>query len=574
VNANSCRAGSSNSLLSSSDRSNLLRYVGGDRSVLPEINASIAAGNIPSSLSAGPLIGIGQESGGEGGFEASIDVTALKNFDIGNIVKIKNDRVSAFPDFLMDWANRQLEEVVNKLTSLPTLYVIFPDFAGLDLSGYENFTDKLDGAFQKAKGEDTANYTADARSNSVLQNSTLQSVQTKYNDMVDSNGGTINSLGQNVSGVKAAYEFISHLPLVKLESQVVDISVPWMSFEESNKWLVDAELTLKKYKKELADKKDKWTKAGTPAGADSLAIIQSDALINSLEENIRIIKEYRQFPSKLQKYLTWKERYATQILCNIEAIEMMMGGWIADNGQRFRTWVELYMLIKSILKSWQLIVDLFYDYEAECAVCRNERYDLKQFIFKIVSAIIPKIPIVQFPKWPDIWLDLHNIRAGLPIPMPEFQFNFVPIVLPQLPNFLLPDVPTGSLDIPSLPLLPRLPELPELPDMPSLPLITLPDLPPPPTIPKLLGSIAAVLDIFKLVAKVKCIMNINPFVPEWRAGDQIAQITERQGKSPIDFIDLEYPNFPMSFTDGIKVKTYVNLEFEVDFILEMAKATL
>ncbi|MDP2104278.1 MAG: hypothetical protein Q8K26_05140, partial [Candidatus Gracilibacteria bacterium] len=110
--------------------------------------------------------------------------------------------------------------------------------------------------------------------------------------------------------------------------------------------------------------------------------------------------------------------------------------------------------------------------------------------------------------------------------------------------------------------------------MPSLPLITLPDLPPPPTIPKLLGSIAAVLDIFKLVAKVKCIMNINPFVPEWRAGDQIAQITERQGKSAIDFINLEYPNFPMSFTDGIKVKTYVNLEFEVEFILEMARATL
>lgn len=134
----------------------------------------MAAGNIPRSLSAGPLVGIGQGSGGDGNFEASIDVTALKNFDFGNIIKIKNDRVSAFPDFLMDWANRQLEEVVNKLTSLPILYVIFPDFEGLDLSGYENFVGKLDGAFQKAKGEDTNNYAADAQSNSTLQNSTLQ----------------------------------------------------------------------------------------------------------------------------------------------------------------------------------------------------------------------------------------------------------------------------------------------------------------------------------------------------------------------------------------------------------------
>jgi len=112
--------------------------------------------------------------------------------------------------------------------------------------------------------------------------------------------------------------------------------------------------------------------------------------------------------------------------------------------------------------------------------------------------------------------------------MPEFHFNFVPMILPQLPELRLPDVPTLTILLPSLPLLPRLPELPELPDLPSLPFITLPDLPPPPTIPKIFGGISAVLDIFKIVAKILCIMRTNPFVPEWRAGDQIAQITERQ----------------------------------------------
>ncbi len=88
-----------------------------------------------------------------------------------------------------------------------------------------------------------------------------------------------------------------------------------------------------------------------------------------------------------------------------------MGGWIGDNGKRFRTWVELYVLIKAILKAWQTIPTLFTLYESECATCNNERYDLKHFIFKLISAIIPKIPIIQFPKWPDIWLDLHNIRG-------------------------------------------------------------------------------------------------------------------------------------------------------------------
>ena len=44
------------------------------------------------------------------------------------------------------------------------------------------------------------------------------------------------------------------------------------------------------------------------------------------------------------------------------------------------------------------------------------------FIWKLISAVIPDIPVIQFPKWPDIIIDLHNIRAGLTITLPEFSF--------------------------------------------------------------------------------------------------------------------------------------------------------
>lgn len=43
----------------------------------------------------------------------------------------------------MDWANRQLEEVINKLTSLPTLYIILPDFTGFDITGYGKIFDRF-----------------------------------------------------------------------------------------------------------------------------------------------------------------------------------------------------------------------------------------------------------------------------------------------------------------------------------------------------------------------------------------------------------------------------------------------
>jgi hypothetical protein len=39
------------------------------------------------------------------------------------------DRTSAFPDFIMDWVTRQIEEIANKLTDFPTLFVILPDFS-------------------------------------------------------------------------------------------------------------------------------------------------------------------------------------------------------------------------------------------------------------------------------------------------------------------------------------------------------------------------------------------------------------------------------------------------------------
>lgn len=130
--------------------------------------------------------------------------------------------------------------------------------------------------------------------------------------------------------------------------------------------------------------------------------------------------------------------------------------------------------------------------------------------------IIPKIPIIQFPKWPDIILDLHNVRAGMTIYIPDIKVNLRPLILPSLPKLTLPTIPNVNLNLPALPQLPRI-VIPELPDLPSLPTIKLPDLPPPPKIPKLFASLEAILNILKLVTKIMCILKQSPFVPEWRA---------------------------------------------------------
>ncbi|MDF1682229.1 MAG: hypothetical protein P1U46_00130 [Patescibacteria group bacterium] len=46
-------------------------------------------------------------------------------------------------------------------------------------------------------------------------------------------------------------------------------------------------------------------------------------------------------------------------MCNVEALGGNYASWIDRNGERFKSWVELYILIKAILKSWQALVDVF-----------------------------------------------------------------------------------------------------------------------------------------------------------------------------------------------------------------------
>lgn len=76
----------------------------------------------------------------------------------------------------------------------------------------------------------------------------------------------------------------------------------------------------------------------------------------------------------------------------------------------------------------------------------------------------------------------------------------------------------------------------------------------------------------KLVTKAMCILKNSPFVPEWRAGDQIAFLTERNGYLPTDFIDIQMPQFSYSAISAIKVAAYVNLEFETEFLLEAVRS--
>lgn len=476
-----------------------------------------------------------------------------KSIDYSDIKKISLKRPNSFPGFIMNWINAQIEEIVTKLTDFPSIFVILPDFSWI-FDSFKTLPERKNELFKSLN----------KNSYDWLNKDTLKSID---------------------SWIKEVYEFVASVPLVNVNQDTINISIPWISKAEINKVIDNRKNTLGIRKEEIKEAKEKWslwTSCNYEANSEEQKICEeqnsiweklllwADGLLRSLEKNLSVLEDYKNTPEKINKLITKKEDYLEQVLCNIESISEITWGRISKNWKIFKTWVELYILIKSILKSWQLIIDIFFDFEASCSDCKNERQDLIWFLFRLISFVVPDIPIIKFPKWPDIVLDLHNIRAGLDITLPEFNITTRPILLPSLPRLSLPDTPSWSLQLPELDILPTM-EIPDLPDLPSLPSIELPDLPPAPSLPKLLWEIDIVLDIARILTKAMCILKTSPFVPEWRAWDQIAYLTERNWYLPFDFLDLNMPQFTYPYVDAIQVGSFVNLERETDYIIELAR---
>ncbi|EKE29579.1 MAG: hypothetical protein ACD_2C00141G0001 [uncultured bacterium (gcode 4)] len=573
LNANACtKKEDAKWTISTTTHNNIIKYLLGDKNVTKDILSDAAVQHWWLNPDNGPLIWFWGWWDWNSNLDISIDANALTSLDAWNIVKANFSRVSSFPDFIMDWITRQFEEIINKLTTLPTLYIILPDFSWFADSGWSDIVSN----YNKAKGEIAKK---EAEKNKKAQPTgnpqSFEDAKDKLKWLSTKmwlQGGTDN--------IKSAYEVMSNLPLIKMQSEMIDVNIPWVGPEDWTKFIEKAKAKKKQYAKEIERAKEDWKELKWKPWYDKhfKMLLDAENLVKSLDKNIQTLEEMKKFPEKFRKYITWKEHFITQIMCNLDIINKVTGWWIVDNGKRFKAWVELIVLLKAILKSYQMIVDVFADFNASCSVCHNERNNLTYWIIKLISAMIPKLPIIVFPKWPDIIIDLHNIRAWLNITVPEFRFKVIPMVIPELPDLYLPKVPNVNvaISLPAIPQIPGLPELPDLPDLPSLPDVKLPDLPPPPKIPNIFWSIQAALQLVKLIAKVLClyrqIWQLLP--PEWRAWDAIAWMTERNWTLPFDKLFIDMPQFSVPFVDAIKVTSYVNLEFDVDFIVEMAKSTL
>lgn len=489
-----------------------------------------------------PLYKIGSE-----GTDLSLTLNSSDWFDYSDVKEFTQTRIQSYPWFIMNWITAQLEEIATKLTDFPNLYIILPDFTSIFPSSWWEIEDSL-------------------------------SIDSNFWDT----GSWVTTIN---SWIKEVYSTLSSLPLVNITQENLIVYLPSITQQQADKVAASRTLTVNQREQEIERFSNDITYGYTCSNyydnEDDIEACEEKrndfiklttdfkSTISSIRKNIEIIKSYGEIPKEVAKLINKKEDYLEQVLCNVEAIGWNFADWIDTNWDRFKTWVELFIIIKAVLKSWQLLVDVFVWYEQECKECKNERWDLLNFEFELISMIVPNIPIIKFPKWPDIILDLHNIRAWLEIVLPQIQVEPRTINLPDLPPLILPDgIDINiSISIPEVPLLPEI-NIPELRDLPSLPSFELPNLPPAPMLPKIFSQLEWFLNILKLITKAMCILKSSPFVPEWRAWDHIAFLTERSGYLPTDFINVSLPQYSYSAVDAVEIKSYVNLDFGTDFIPE------
>ncbi|MBU1446233.1 S-layer homology domain-containing protein, partial [Patescibacteria group bacterium] len=505
-------------------------------SVVPEdacaaINESAAstlakAGNVVSSVSSGTtlLSGSGMNNTGgssnavrseNGGITGSASLGSYKASASGKT----NARVPGFTNFVSSWFSKQLEEIMTKLSDLPDLYVIYPDVKSLV--------------------------------------SEMPPKNPEFNNFTD------------------ILRYINKLPLVQVQSKSVLIKIPALSQKEIAKletelkqWLVDAKAELKRVEKI-------WTcdkSTGNQTICDKI-LLDANTSIKSIEKNLKILEVYKNLPRKILEWRNIQIKYLYQVVCYLDTIVQYLGGYIKKQEARIKKWIDMAKEIKRLLKSWQAVGDVMMNYSKSCDSCKTERYTLLETLMKLM-VVIPELPVIPFPKWPDFYFDFSQIQLGYKIIWPDVRFKAESIILPTFPRLKLPDVPSVSFKLPAIKTLPEPPTLPDLPNLPPMPLPTLPDIPKPPEIPKIASSIKTSIGAMAKILKILCLIKKGLIpITEAQLKTHIETLTARPLKAtlPIDtMFKFQGPSIAYPYIDKIKVTTKIDLKVETDEIYEVA----
>lgn len=415
---------------------------------------------------------------------------------------------------------------------------------------------------------------------------------------------TVLNLADGDNPFEKLQTFFNSKEIVTISSQQLNIVIPQIYSEdieayanylktryETNKEVLESrvkitsaailscEADLKDLKGENFNSKQKECKA-LQKSKNQLMQIQAkfDKTSEKIFQNTQTLELYKRFPLEVYDWLHVSDRYLEETSALLSNFFWYINYRMEINAARFSQYTDAIITILGVVKTYQIMVDLFVDWGKKCWKCTMDTYD--QYSCKL-GFLCPDLPIIPIPniKIPSLYIDLSQLHLGLDITLPRF--NFIPksVDLPKLPN--VPEPPqigaNFSIDftIPDIPLLPEPPTLPDLPSLIPQVDMQLPVLPPAPSIPELPNQISLMLSIAKKLSKIYCIIKSGiGLVGENSVKARIEQMTQRSYEVPwVDRLDLtqSLKQTPLQGID-IQVDSSINLKYNFDAFYALLKS--
>lgn len=435
-----------------------------------------------------------------------------------------NVRIPGFPSFFTDWVDNQIDEIYNKLLDFPKFYLVLPDL--------EEF---------------------------VLGNGQAIS---------DVSFKNLNDFARSIAAI----------PLVQIESKEILVRVPALSQQELDKYKSQWKRWQESMKKQLRDRLAVWDCDENPekrSVCDQI-VVDMNKLINSVNEMIDALDALANFPRDLLNYRNLEAKYALQIVCYLQAVTNYTGGYIQKQSLIVQQWMRAIQDAIRTFKDWRVILDVMVEYQQSCDRCMNDRFSKLALLLEFF-AVIPDLPVVPLPKWPDLVVDLSKIKTGVTILWPDVKFKPEAIVLPNLPDIILPQVlPSVRIEIPGfdVPDFPKL-QLPDLPDLPPLPLPSLPDLPLPPRIPPLPKFIGDFVADLRPILRILCLLKTGLIpVPESALATEIETLTQPSVQAALPLLlqlGVQWPGIEYDFVKEVRVEAKSRFDVSTEYIYNQVK---
>jgi len=563
-------------------------------SVVSDVNSGIAAVNgagLPVELQTT------DEQGGAGGLEISLAI------DLGDSQKFdppakgaSNKHVSSFDSIggaIASWLDRQMLEMMNKLLTMPTIQVIIPNPTTLfmdDLEEFEKQLKVLDGVLSKenAPAEEDPKITQTKKDTAAGKKSDGSESALDVREAVERE-----IINFNTNVVDQLYRVADALPVIHINEHPIDFKIPWLSFASIKDFQNDLRETEIFYKKqwqkyvdlfeEYRDICPEWKNASAGditecivARVANIFVADLDTFIKSIQENIEVIQSYLTFPRDFILLKKQLADYMKAVACYLDSWTQMFGGWFMTIQNQLIGYAEVVFTIIEIVKQIEKLIDVFVSFEDSCDICTNERFANFGW-FTLLGLVLPEIPIIKFPKWPDLVIDMTDVKIEINIELPLVHFVLEPIKLFKIPRIEFPDLPSINdlqlvASIPPLPVLPRLPELPKFPELPPLPMVDLPTLPPPPKLPDLGASLDVLVPLLEMILQVWCLIKkaFAP-IPEAYLSDHMVLLTNRPAyQIPLDLLKPKFGDI-VAFDTGfneVRIETKVYLGLRLKAVLE------